>query len=277
MCVVPVKVKHKGSNPVYSIFAMLDNSSQGKFVKTSLMKTLRIKGQTTSIIVKILLGEERHSTFALEGLKVCSKFDSTQEWIDLPKSSTKENLPVDSIVVVTAQKIGRWEYLLCMVDEVIQHAKNGNEELLININCKRALEPIKLIPSRNDRPYATAGTIACNSDSEGRVSCSKTVMWETGSDKIGSHYFAAQNKEISNNDTLAIFKRMYEQTFIQPKFIFTSVIWETLGDILHDDQTFLRPTDQKTIQANNHYQVPLPLKSTDVTYLNNKSATKRLF
>ena len=40
MCVVPVKVKHKDSNFVYSTFAMLDNCSQGCFVKASLMKTL---------------------------------------------------------------------------------------------------------------------------------------------------------------------------------------------------------------------------------------------
>ena len=40
MCVVPVKVKHKDSNFVHSTFAMLDNCSQGCFVKASLMKTL---------------------------------------------------------------------------------------------------------------------------------------------------------------------------------------------------------------------------------------------
>ena len=38
MCVVPVKVKHKDSNFVYSTFALLDNCSQGCFVKASLMK-----------------------------------------------------------------------------------------------------------------------------------------------------------------------------------------------------------------------------------------------
>ena len=36
---VPVKVKHKDSNFVYSTFTILDNCSQGCFVKASLMKT----------------------------------------------------------------------------------------------------------------------------------------------------------------------------------------------------------------------------------------------
>ena len=38
MCVVPVKVKHKDSNSVYSTFAMPDNCSQGCFVKSNLCK-----------------------------------------------------------------------------------------------------------------------------------------------------------------------------------------------------------------------------------------------
>ena len=33
MCVVPVKVKYKNSNSVYSTFAMLDNCSQSCFIK----------------------------------------------------------------------------------------------------------------------------------------------------------------------------------------------------------------------------------------------------
>ena len=35
--------------------------------------------------------------------------------------------------------------------------------------------------------------------------------------------------------------------------------------------------DEETVQVDNHYEVLLPLKSTDVTFLNNKSAAmKRL-
>ena len=43
MCVVPVKVKYKDSNSVYSTFAMLDNCSLECFVKSSLVKNLRVK------------------------------------------------------------------------------------------------------------------------------------------------------------------------------------------------------------------------------------------
>ena len=60
------------------------------------MKTLQIRGQKTSITVKALTGEENHITFALEGLRVWSQLGLNQEWIRLPKTYTKEDLPVDS-------------------------------------------------------------------------------------------------------------------------------------------------------------------------------------
>ena len=60
MCVIPVKVKYRDTNSVYSTFAMHDNCSQGCFVNSSLAKNLRIKGHKTSVSVKTLTGEKIH-------------------------------------------------------------------------------------------------------------------------------------------------------------------------------------------------------------------------
>ena len=54
---------------------------------------------------------------------------------------------VDSWKVATAQK---WKYLSCVADEVIKDNQNINVEFYICVNWTRALEPIKVIPSRND-------------------------------------------------------------------------------------------------------------------------------
>ena len=72
MCVVPVKVKYENSNIVHSTFAMLQSCSQGCFIKAILVNSLRMRGQTTSINVKTLTGEEIYSTVAIEGLNVCT-------------------------------------------------------------------------------------------------------------------------------------------------------------------------------------------------------------
>ena len=92
MCVIPVKVKYKDSNSVYSTFAMLDNCSQGCFVNSSLVKNLRIKGHKTSVSVKTLTGERIHTSFAVDRLKVSRTSGLDAEWINIPKVYTKVDL-----------------------------------------------------------------------------------------------------------------------------------------------------------------------------------------
>ena len=165
---------------------VLDNCSQGCFIKASLKKTLQIRGQKTSIIVKTLTGEENHTTFALEGPRVCSQLGLNQNWISLPKAYTKEDLPGDSWEVATAQKLKKWKHPSCVTDEVIKDDRNINVELLIGASCTRALDPIKVIPSRNDDPSAMktvlgwciVGPVSYRNQSEGKIPCSPTVVME---------------------------------------------------------------------------------------------------
>ena len=56
MCVVPVDIRHKKSNIVVRTLAMLDNCSQGIFVKTELLEKLEVEGTNTSVTIKTLNG-----------------------------------------------------------------------------------------------------------------------------------------------------------------------------------------------------------------------------
>ena len=58
---------------------------------------------------------------------------------------------------------------------------------------------------------------------------------------------------------------------------FSSITCETLGEISHDDEQFLKLIDQETVKVHGHYVVPLPLKSKDVNLPDNRVlALKRL-
>ena len=72
--------------------------------------------------------KENYATFALECLRVCSQFRVNQEWISLPKTYTKEDLPVDSCEVATAQNVNKWKHLSCVADEVIKDDQKINNE-----------------------------------------------------------------------------------------------------------------------------------------------------
>ena len=85
MCVVPVQVRLKGSGSVVETWAMLDNCSQGSFVKTNLLDELKVQGINTSVTIKTLNGDFKHSTRAIEGLEVSNADRKKEEWISLPR------------------------------------------------------------------------------------------------------------------------------------------------------------------------------------------------
>ena len=89
-----------------------------------------------------------------------------------------------------------------VANEEIKEDGNINVELLIGANCTRALEPIKVIPSRNDGPYlmktvlgwCIVGPISYRNQSERKITCNRTAVMEAGSNKVSRHYFAMENK-----------------------------------------------------------------------------------
>ena len=183
MCVIPVKVKYKDSNSVYSTFAMLDNCSQGCFVNSSLVKNLRIKGHKTSVSVKTLTGERINTSFAVDGLKVSRTSGLDAERINIPKAYTKDDLPVDSSKIATPEKIKKWKYLQGISEEISQ-SDDMKVELLIGANCTKALEPVQVIASRDGVPYAMktalgwyiVGPIAHINSRNGPLTCNRIAV-----------------------------------------------------------------------------------------------------
>ena len=93
MCVVPVKMKIKGSQGVVKTWAMLDNCSQGSFVKTNLFEVLKVSGIQTSVTIKTLNGDYKHSTIVVDGLEVTNVDEKKGEWMKLPRAFSQDDLP----------------------------------------------------------------------------------------------------------------------------------------------------------------------------------------
>ena len=93
---------------------MLDACSQGTFSINKLMKDLGVEGTRTSINIKALNGQERQSTYILDGIKVCRltpEADKYQKWIKLPSIYTKEEIPVNRNEIAMPAKLKQWQYL----------------------------------------------------------------------------------------------------------------------------------------------------------------------
>ena len=106
MCIVPVKVRIKGSQGAVKTCAMLDNCSQGRFVKTKLLEELKVSGIKTAVTIKTLNGDYKHSsTIAVDGLEVTNVDEKKGEWIKLPRVFSQDDLPAASDEIATADNI----------------------------------------------------------------------------------------------------------------------------------------------------------------------------
>ena len=70
MCVVPVKASHSISKKEFCTYAMLNNCSQGTFIKEDIQKKLGAFGREADITVKALNGEQNVTSTAVFGLRV---------------------------------------------------------------------------------------------------------------------------------------------------------------------------------------------------------------
>ena len=166
------------------------------------MKNLGKKDHKTSVSVKTLTGEETYTSLAVDRMQVSRTSGLDAEWINIPKTYTKDDLPVDSSEIATQEKIKKWKYLQDIAEE-ISHSDGANVELLIGANCTRALKPVHVIAGRDGGPYATTtvlrrcivGPIACINSRNGSVTCNRIAVQQVGGNKIADHYFAVAEQQ----------------------------------------------------------------------------------
>ena len=141
MYVVPVKLRHGDSGETLKTYLLLDSCNQGTFILERLLKMFGIKGRKPSINIKTLKGEVTNKSSVINGLKVASSRNSSEDWLELPDTYTKKYLPVGKEDVATPSKLKKWGHLERILDE-INEDDNISVGLLIGANCTKALEPI---------------------------------------------------------------------------------------------------------------------------------------
>ena len=159
--------------------------------------------------IKTLIGDYKHSAIAVDGLEVTNVDEEKGEWIKLPRVFSQDNLPAASDEIATADNIQKWEYL----DKIIPKMKNfdGQDvQLLIGANCLKALEPLEVITSEGDGPYAfrsrlgwcVVGPLSERRD-ENRFYCNRISVKDCSTGKISAHQFTVNScKEDGIGDLL---------------------------------------------------------------------------
>ena len=93
---------------MFKTCTMLDNSSQGSFIRDELIQDLGITGRKLQLSLKALTGKKSEDTMAIDGLivpEIDLKKTMTYEWIQLPRAYSKQSLPVEREEIATPNKI----------------------------------------------------------------------------------------------------------------------------------------------------------------------------
>ena len=149
MCVVPIWVGHKNSAKIFKTYTMLDNCSQGSFIRDELIEELEMTGRKLQLSLKTLTGEKSEDTMAIDGLIVSGidlKKTRTNGWKELPRAYSKQYLFVEGEEIATSNKIKKWNYLKSISREITQQ-EDIEIGILIGANCMTELEPLEIISS----------------------------------------------------------------------------------------------------------------------------------
>ena len=125
---------------------MLDNYSQGSFIKEGIIQEFEIFGRILKLSLKTLTGEKSEELAAVNGLIIagisCGK-EGRSEWIEVPKAYSRSFLPVENEEITTPKKNKKWNYLNPITAEIKQD-DDSEAGMLIGANCMKVIGPVAI-------------------------------------------------------------------------------------------------------------------------------------
>ena len=159
--------------------------------------------------------------------------------------------------VATPEKIEERDYLKRVSSEITQ-TDDVEVGLLIGANCMKAFEPLKVIASNTEGPYAYQTRlgwciIGPISNIVGKVSigCDHIAVQDAVSSKIANHQFVVEEsmKDISLEE---MFQKMHQNYFVEIEVINVNGLLANMVKISKDDRAFLKTVEESTTKSGDH-------------------------
>ena len=247
-CIVPVRLRHESwGDKEIEVYALLDECSDGTFISETILHefddsvkrnttvevdTINMKNEIEAVAIRNLIvrgSKELETAYGLEEIK-------------LPETFSQGRIPMDKADILRAGDVEKWDYLKEVARD-LPSAKNIPFGLLIGNNCPKALEPLKVIASRNSGPYATRSRlgwyVSAPQEEEVQYSfkCSNIKVTEN------------QVKETSISNVL---QEMWREDFIEKA--------SEKKALSKEDRIFLEEMKRSIKTSAGHYVLPLPLR-----------------
>ena len=142
----------------------------------------------------------------------------------------------------------------------------------------KALEPLEILQSRNEGPYAFKARLGwcivgpASQNNNNTVSCNRIAVRQADTKQVGTHFFQVGN-QVHNNEVPDMLKKIYNHDLTESHHMANK---EMVG-ASQEDKRFLQILEEGAKLANGLYEIPLPFRRVGVQLPNNKvQAEKRL-
>ena len=303
LSVLPMLLWHKSNpNHVIKVYGMLDNCSQGTFIKKDILTSLDAPKVNTKITIKTITGTTTENADIVNDLVVSSIDGSNQ--IDLPRVFSRQNLPVDQEEIPTPEKARKWSHLQEIADHIPDVDCDVPIGLLIGVNCPAALRPIEVIKEENGGPFAQrtafgwciVGPLSNGKSTVNSLRCNRIAVTDATTNQYSQHYFAVQD-EVKDVNAAAVLMDMYRKEFNEPtpkemkkqllkgrecppqstteKLLTRISLHHDEQSTSREDEKFLAKIEKEITLADGHYQLPLPFRKDNVKMPNNRKQAEQ--
>lgn len=247
--IVAVNVKSPNNGREIQTYALLDSGSDSTYCSNALLSKLNVRGKRTKVHRSTLTNNnEIFMSQVISDLKV-SDIDKNVE-IPIPHAFAQDTIPVSKNCIATPNKLAEWGYLQMVYVPMI----DSGVEMIIGNDVKFALEPIEVIPSENDGPYAVRTRLG----------------WALNGHCNGSK-FPASN-----------LRSFFCQNKVNPLCELCTDFVDSIKfgkqELSIDQRRFLDGVKSSiSLKENKHYEVPLPVRDRSLEMPDNKQqAVQRL-
>ena len=254
--ILPVRVYLKGTNEHVNTYAFYDNGSTGCFVTESLAEMLDVKGTDVTLSLQTMNGIDIVNTKVFEGLIVTDVNGSND--IELPSTYSRLDIPVCHDQIPDRNVVKQWPHLASVASDIPQYNDAMQIGLLIGTNCPKALQPIEIIPTENNGPFAVRyrhgwtinGPLHVTVDSKG-ISCHRIML-----SQVTCPHECVIPQQINE---------MFELDFENDKGSYPGEKGLSI-----EDEKFTDTAKTNIKFRSGHYELPLPFRDPNVKLPNNR-------
>ncbi|XP_066917003.1 uncharacterized protein [Clytia hemisphaerica] len=252
MCVVPVLLRHDHSKSDIVTYALLDTCSQACFISDEIVSLMSLKTISTDLSINTITSVKSEKCQVASGLRVKGLHAGDGSWLSLPKCFSKPNIPVDSSEIPTADSIKEWHYLKSIENE-LPNTTSLKVGILIGANCLKAIEPLKVIPSQDDGPFAfktklgwcVVGPISSSRSSDA-ISCCRVMVNDHGR----SNHLVVEETQVKDSGIENMLKNIFDIESVPETKLYTE--YESFSQ---DDLHFLEIVENRSEFIDGHYHL----------------------